>query len=312
MSEVSDHRNSAEQSESELQKHKLWEYIEERLDKRTARSRSTFVFAIALLGLIGIPSLFFVLKASVVDKVASDIREQTKILTERVTKNLTTLETTISGLEAQIEKGRQLENELDAHTKTAKSLVEDLAKSTTQAVALMKTSEETLRRVEGLRDETEQKLDELKSTLDVRLDRIIANTLGLMQTQFQQRLKEFAEQLSQELDKPQIATIEPPIPVSAKEGWVYLGHFEDGSWATQYLDFDKGDTPSSLVKTPPVVRVVRKETGALNVREGMPGPDGKFPDVIDVLKVESEVEILEVSEWYSSGYMWARIKYKGR
>jgi hypothetical protein len=125
-------------------------------------------------------------------------------------------------------------------------------------------------------------------------------------------LKEFAEQLSQQLDEPQIAAIEPPTPVSVKEGWVYLGHFEDGSWITQYLGFDENDTPSSLMKTPAQRRVVRKKTGALNVREGMPGPDGRFKDVIDVLKVGSEVEILEVREWQSSGYMWARIEYKGR
>ena len=91
-----------------------------------------------------------------------------------------------------------------------------------------------------------------------------------------------------------------------KEGWAYLGHFENGRWVTQYFDFKDNDEPSSLVNTN---QTVRKKTGALNVRRGMPDFVGRFPKVIDVLKVGSEVKIVEAKEWYTSGYMWAHVKY---
>ena len=94
-----------------------------------------------------------------------------------------------------------------------------------------------------------------------------------------------------------------------KEGWAYLGHFKNGTWVTRYFDFDDNDEPSSLVNTN---QTVRKKTGALNVRRGMPDLVGRFPQVIDVLKVGSEVKIFELREWYTSGYMWAHVKYSDK
>jgi hypothetical protein len=94
-----------------------------------------------------------------------------------------------------------------------------------------------------------------------------------------------------------------------KEGWAYLGHFENGKWVTRYFDFDNNDEPSSLANTN---QIVRKKTGVLNVRRGMPDLVGRFPKVIDVLKVGSEVKIVELKEWYTSGYMWAHVKYSDK
>ncbi len=105
-----------------------------------------------------------------------------------------------------------------------------------------------------------------------------------------------------------------PSPVStndihtSKEGWVYLGHFvsEKSNWKTRYLNFLVNEKPSNLVEK---TLKVRKETGALNVRKGMPTFTGQFLEVQDVLAVGSSVTIIEHSEWHSSGYIWAKVRY---
>ncbi|MEN8256267.1 MAG: hypothetical protein ABFS09_00205 [Thermodesulfobacteriota bacterium] len=108
---------------------------------------------------------------------------------------------------------------------------------------------------------------------------------------------------------PEARTVKSANSKSTKEGWVYLGNFENGVWKTQYLDFDINVNPSTLDMT---IQTVKKETGSLNVRKGIPNVIGQFPKVIDVLKVGSEVEILDHKEWLTSGYMWARVKYSDK
>ena len=52
---------------------------------------------------------------------------------------------------------------------------------------------------------------------------------------------------------------------------------------------------------------VRSETGALNVREGMPTEQGAFPRVSRALSAGTRVRILEVRPWLTTGYQWARV-----
>lgn len=93
-----------------------------------------------------------------------------------------------------------------------------------------------------------------------------------------------------------------------KEGWIYLGNYVEkkGKWITRYLMFDESERPEELKGKELEVRF---ETGALNVRRGMPAQSGAFPQVIDVLKEGSEVIINEVRSWSVTGYMWAHITY---
>jgi hypothetical protein len=44
----------------------------------------------------------------------------------------------------------------------------------------------------------------------------------------------------------------------------------------------------------------------------MPGPDGQFANVIDVLNAVDKVEIIKVEQWSAIGYWWVNIRYKGR
>lgn len=94
----------------------------------------------------------------------------------------------------------------------------------------------------------------------------------------------------------------------AKEGWAYLGHYlrDRKTWKTKYFSFDDKTHPDDLRDEK---LEVRERTGALNVRIGMPTPDGRFPNVVDVLKPGSTVVVVDVQEWHSTGYMWAKIKY---
>jgi hypothetical protein len=108
----------------------------------------------------------------------------------------------------------------------------------------------------------------------------------------------------QETPKPVLTTQK----VSNKEGWAYLGHYVKSSnkWKTRYFDFTSDTEPNSLKGK---WLKVLEQTGALNIRVGMPNATGKFLKIIDVLKPGSEAMIHEIEEWYSTGYMWARITY---
>jgi hypothetical protein len=96
--------------------------------------------------------------------------------------------------------------------------------------------------------------------------------------------------------------------VSKKEGWAYLGHYvkSSKSWKTRYFEFRSDMNPDGLKGE---WLKVREQTGSLNIRSGMPTAMGKFLAVIDVLKPGSEVKIHDIEEWYSTGYMWAKVSY---
>ncbi len=103
--------------------------------------------------------------------------------------------------------------------------------------------------------------------------------------------------------------IPPPLTSTAnaeREGWAYVGHFVNSKWKTRYFEIDLDAKPESLEGE---VLVVREETGALNVREGMPTFTGSFKSIIGALNPGSKAKILKVEEWLSSGYMWAQIAY---
>jgi len=106
---------------------------------------------------------------------------------------------------------------------------------------------------------------------------------------------------------PKILVPETPTGgEGSKKGWAYLGDFSSGKWNTRYLNFSIDEKPEDLTDK---IWKVRTETGALNVREGMPTPSAEFLKVIDVLEAGSYVTIHEVSPWSSTGFMWARISY---
>jgi hypothetical protein len=122
----------------------------------------------------------------------------------------------------------------------------------------------------------------------------------------------FASGTSSEKLPPTIVNTKPAPATStlqAEPKWAYLGEYSknDKKWRTRYFDFEDTDPPHSLKSNIP--RSVRKITGSLNVRSDMPTPDGRFPEVVDILKVGSQVSILAVKSWQETGYMWAQISY---
>lgn len=99
------------------------------------------------------------------------------------------------------------------------------------------------------------------------------------------------------------------LSTEKKTGWVYLGHYveTEDRWETRYFDFRADRNPSELVTT---VLPVSKQTGTINVRADMPSLTGQFGRVLDVLKPPSQVKVISVKEWYSTGYMWAQVTYE--
>ncbi len=99
----------------------------------------------------------------------------------------------------------------------------------------------------------------------------------------------------------------PAAPQSSREGeigWAYVGDYSDGTWRTRYLDFNVSELPTGLLSK--VLRV-RTETGALNVRAQMPNDNGEFSSVVAVLPPNAKIRILEVRQWSTTGYIWARV-----
>lgn len=91
-------------------------------------------------------------------------------------------------------------------------------------------------------------------------------------------------------------------------GWVYLGDYEGPSkgWRTHYLEFDKKSSPQALVDR---TFAVRDDTGALNVRSGMPSVEAEFGAVIRTVNVGQSVTIKSVHAWNETGFWWAEVEF---
>jgi hypothetical protein len=96
-----------------------------------------------------------------------------------------------------------------------------------------------------------------------------------------------------------------PVSTLTKEGWIYLGEFIGGSWKKSYIVVTSDQDPEKLAGE----RITVKSGQKLNVREGMPNTFGEMASVIDVINSTNTIEIQKVDEWYSTGFIWARIKY---
>jgi hypothetical protein len=105
---------------------------------------------------------------------------------------------------------------------------------------------------------------------------------------------------------PPTVAVATPAPAGPSEtaplGWVYLGDWTGTEWRTRYLDFDPKASPSSIAGK---VVEVRRSTGQLNVRRGLPTPEGEFPSVVAVLQPGQRLRVGSVQAWQSTGYQWA-------
>jgi len=109
---------------------------------------------------------------------------------------------------------------------------------------------------------------------------------------------------------PLVAAPAPPDrPAGATQeelGWVYVGDYSgvENRWTTWYLEFDPTVRPSALDGR---TLAVRRQTGALNLRRGMPTDQGEFPPVTRSLAPGTRVKILEIRPWLTTSYIWARV-----
>jgi hypothetical protein len=97
-----------------------------------------------------------------------------------------------------------------------------------------------------------------------------------------------------------------PVKAEKELGWIYIGDFSGVTkkWNTRYLDFNRNAGPSSLKEQ---TYKVRTETGALNLREAMPNENAEFAQIKRALQPGTEVKILEIRPWSTTGYNWARV-----
>ncbi|MFL5494807.1 MAG: hypothetical protein ACJ8DC_10540 [Gemmatimonadales bacterium] len=93
----------------------------------------------------------------------------------------------------------------------------------------------------------------------------------------------------------------------SKSGWVFLGSYNDSTWATRYLEFPARTPPASLRgQSLPV----RPASGALNVRGNLFYEAG-YDRILDVLTPGSMVTVDSIDSYAGGGYyIWARVRYR--
>jgi len=155
-----------------------------------------------------------------------------------------------------------------------------------------------------------------KQTSDTRLAKEIEKDINSKQ---EEKQVTFSEILNKEekfakiqsdlfKSKNQLTYTRRPFEVEnlVKTGWVYLGQYNRGEkiWENAYFYFDKRIDPKVLVG-----QKIRVSAESINIRSGIPTPEGRFLGVTDVLNNGASVEITEIQEWRNTGYMWAHITY---
>jgi len=110
-----------------------------------------------------------------------------------------------------------------------------------------------------------------------------------------------------DIELQKLAKIKPKRSVLKKEGWAFLGTYQNGAWIKQHFNFPKNINPKSMEQTS---QIVSGKTDTLYVREKMPNLIGQKGKEIDILKSGDEVKIIEVKVWYDSGWIYAHIKYE--
>jgi hypothetical protein len=88
-----------------------------------------------------------------------------------------------------------------------------------------------------------------------------------------------------------------------KEGWVYIGDYEESKWITRYYNFKLDTKPEKLLNSR--LNPLYKRSP---IRSFMPSNEGSFGKVIGFLDANASVIILEVAPWSSTGYYWAKVK----
>jgi hypothetical protein len=92
---------------------------------------------------------------------------------------------------------------------------------------------------------------------------------------------------------------QPAAAAPAGKGWIFLGtyHSQTAQWETRYLDFPVNALPRSLENKE--LRVW-EQTGALNVRGGLPDSRGLLPQVVTTLPEGQRVTPQKVQRWGGS------------
>jgi len=154
----------------ELQKHRVWAHVEERLDKRTARSRAYIGLVAGLLGIIGIPSLYFALQSNVVETVKRDISRETQIISDRVAKTNANLQLKMSTLDAQLVESRKLSEEADSLATKLKVANTDADTLTDKLGGQNDEAERLLADLNSRKESADQMMARLQESIDKAQD----------------------------------------------------------------------------------------------------------------------------------------------
>ena len=113
------------------------------------------------------------------------------------------------------------------------------------------------------------------------------------------------EQLGARQEMPPSLPEAPSVP--EREGWVYLGHYDDTrGWVTNYFMLPSDKDPATLAASDVLFTGNRS-----NVRSDMPDAKATFGEVRDVLHRGETVKLVEPPQrWEGAGYVWAKVLYR--
>ena len=190
---------------------------------------------------------------------------------------------TIAGLQLEAEKARSEIAKLTAIGETDN--VENVEELRRLNIQLNKTTEEAGKYSQNL-EELQNQLTEQKTELASLRSKTVDSDIHGEVFQIQQKV------------------------ASNFLGWSFLGHYDikKKSWKTHYFDFAKFSGEPQPYDLLGKKLSVWEKTGAINIRNSPPNSIGRLGTIVRALEPGEVVKVLEIKEWFNSGYMWAKVE----
>jgi hypothetical protein len=92
-------------------------------------------------------------------------------------------------------------------------------------------------------------------------------------------------------------------------GWVYLGAWNSSAkkWNSRYFDYTVTSNPNDDRFVGQTIET-REVTSSVNVRNAPPNSFGSLGKIQGILKPKATAKIVNLEEWFNSGYMWAEVE----
>jgi len=197
-----------------------------------------------------------------------------------------------------------VQQEYDKEEAKKKALALEKDKRDKELALLSKQAADDAKRIAQLKKRLETATSSQKSSIisEIDLKQAKATETATKLASKEESLATIQQQIVKSENK--LSFIPQKIESTAVQiGWVFLGTYNGKSWDSTYFDIEDTTKPESLDG-----KKITVSAKALNVRSAKPNALGKMGTIEFTLSGGDRVKILEVDEWFSSGYIWARVE----